>query len=173
MTEPIDYLSTPSTCGELFLAASGQGLCRIAWYTTEMAFSAEIAHARRAAVSRVDSGECSVLDEGCRQLAQYLAGRRTHFDLPLDLAGCGRFQRAVYDALLKVPYGEVVSYGELAALAGHPGAARAVGTAMRDNPLAIVIPCHRVILASGELGGFGGRPELKRQLLAIEGWGKP
>jgi methylated-DNA-[protein]-cysteine S-methyltransferase len=172
MTDPIVYLSAPTPWGELFLAASRQGLCRIAWYISEVAFSAEIADRRRCPVRRVEHGECEVLEESCRQLAEYLAGQRTQFDLPLDLGDRRPFQQAVYGALLKVPYGEVVSYGELATLAGYPGAARAAGSAMRENPLAIVIPCHRVVLGSGALGGFGGRPDLKRQLLAIEGWGK-
>jgi methylated-DNA-[protein]-cysteine S-methyltransferase len=172
MIDAVVYLSTPTAWGELFLATSGQGLCRSAWYISEISFSAEIADERRCPVRRVEHGESELLDESCRQLSEYVAGRRTQFDLPIDLGNRGPFQRAVYDALLKVPYGEVVSYGELAALAGYSGAARAVGSAMRDNPLAIVIPCHRVILGSGALGGFGGRPDLKRQLLAIEGWGK-
>ena len=114
----------------------------------------------------------SLLREAAFQLGEYFEGRQRDFAVLLDLSGLRLFQQRVLAALLQVPYGEVVSYGELAALAGYPGAARAVGSAMRDNPLAIVIPCHRVVPGSGALGGFGGRPDLKRRLLAIEGWGK-
>lgn len=109
-----------------------------------------------------------------RQLDEWFAGRRHAFDLVLDLEGVDGFRRTVLDTLAdEVPWGETVSYGELAALAGRPRAARAVGSAMRHNPIPFVIPCHRVIAAGNKIGGYGGgRPEaiaLKRELLAREG----
>jgi methylated-DNA-[protein]-cysteine S-methyltransferase len=107
------------------------------------------------------------------QLDEWFAGRRTAFDLPLDLDGVEGFRRAVLETLAeRVAWGETVSYGELAEMAGRPRAARAVGSAMRNNPLPFVIPCHRVIAAGGRIGGYGGgrnAVDLKRRLLANEG----
>jgi methylated-DNA-[protein]-cysteine S-methyltransferase len=101
------------------------------------------------------------------QLTEYFAGERTAFDLELRPAG-GRFQRRVWDALLEIPYGETTSYGELARGLGAPTAARAVGAANGANPLAIVVPCHRVIGASGALTGYAGGLDCKRALLDLE-----
>lgn len=103
------------------------------------------------------------------ELAAYFAGRRiAAFTAKPDFSGLGDFSRSVYTALLRIPYGRTVTYGELAALAGHPGAARAVGRAMSANPFAPVVPCHRVVGASGP-GGFSGGKGLKLRMLAIEG----
>lgn len=107
-------------------------------------------------------------EEVVRQLGEYFEGRRRAFSLPLALSGTP-FQKRVYEALREVPYGTTVSYGELAKKIGRPGAARAVGGANRQNPLPIVIPCHRVIGADGGLTGFGGGLAIKRRLLALEG----
>ena len=119
-------------------------------------------------VARVD--EDTVLSETRRQLGEYFAGERTSFDLPLRPHG-SPWQRIVWDELLTIPYGETTSYGELAARLGRPSAARAVGLANGSNPIAIVIPCHRVIGADGTLTGYGGGLERKRTLLDLEsGW---
>jgi methylated-DNA-[protein]-cysteine S-methyltransferase len=111
--------------------------------------------------------------EVARQLDEWFAGRRHAFDVPLDLSEVAGFRRTVLDTLVReVPWGEVVSYGELAALAGKPRAARAVGSAMRANPIPFVIPCHRVVAAGNKIGGYGGGRNsvaLKRELLAREG----
>jgi methylated-DNA-[protein]-cysteine S-methyltransferase len=108
-----------------------------------------------------------------QQLDDWFAGKRHVFDLTLDLAEIDGFRREVLETLAReVPWGEVVSYGELAALAGRPRAARAVGSAMRNNPIPFVIPCHRVIAAGNKIGGYGGGRNaiaLKRELLAREG----
>jgi len=108
-----------------------------------------------------------------RQLEQWFARKRHAFDLPLDLEPIDGFRRTVLETLAReVPWGEVVTYGELAALAGRPRAARAAGSAMRNNPLPFVIPCHRVVAAGNKIGGYGsGRNAvaLKRALLAREG----
>ncbi len=108
-----------------------------------------------------------------RQLDDWFAGRRHAFDLALDLSDVDGFRREVLETLVReVPWGEVVSYGELAALAGRPRAARAVGSAMRNNPIPFVIPCHRVVAAGHKIGGYGGGRNavaLKRELLAHEG----
>ncbi|HZN88571.1 MAG TPA: methylated-DNA--[protein]-cysteine S-methyltransferase [Thermoleophilaceae bacterium] len=102
-----------------------------------------------------------------RQLSEYFAGERTTFELPLS-AGGTPFQQRVWRALAEIPYGETVSYGELAAAIGAPGAARAVGLANGRNPIPIVVPCHRVVGSDGRLTGYGGGLERKRVLLALE-----
>lgn len=106
-------------------------------------------------------------EDAFAQLRAYFAGERTRFDLPLELAGTS-FQNAVWSALLDIPYGETVSYGELAKRIGRPTASRAVGAANGANPLPIVVPCHRVIGANGSLTGFGGGIETKQYLLQHE-----
>ena len=101
------------------------------------------------------------------QLSEYFAGQRRSFDLALAPEGTG-FQRAVWRALLDIPYGETLSYGELACRIGNPRASRAVGLANGANPLPIVVPCHRVIGADGSLTGFGGGLAIKQRLLRLE-----
>jgi methylated-DNA-[protein]-cysteine S-methyltransferase len=105
--------------------------------------------------------------EARRQLAEYLSGERTEFDLPLRMEGT-EFQQEVWRGLLAIPYGETVSYSELAQRIGRPGASRAVGLANGRNPISIVVPCHRVIGSSGALTGYGGGMERKRYLLDLE-----
>ena len=102
-----------------------------------------------------------------QQLSEYMAGQRTAFTLPLRVSGSA-FAQAVYSTLAQVPYGQVISYGQLATAAGYPKAARAVGRAMAHNPLLLVIPCHRVVSGNGSLGGYAAGAELKRLLLSIE-----
>jgi O-6-methylguanine DNA methyltransferase len=101
------------------------------------------------------------------QILEYLAGERTEFDLPLDLRGT-EFQRAVWAALRKIPFGEQRSYREIAVEIGRPRAVRAVGAANGSNPVSLVVPCHRVINSDGKLGGYAGGLELKARLLAME-----
>jgi methylated-DNA-[protein]-cysteine S-methyltransferase len=110
----------------------------------------------------------AVAEQAARELAGYAAGRRRTFTVPVDLDPLAPFQRTVARALQRVPFGETVTYGELARRAGRPGAARAVGQAMARNPVPLLVPCHRVVSARG-LGGFGGGLALKRRLLALEG----
>lgn len=114
------------------------------------------------------SGDSAVLNETGRQLRGYFSGKRKNFDLPLRARGT-EFQRAVWDALLAIPYGEARTYGEIAAAVGRPGAARAVGMACHDNPIAVVIPCHRVLGAGERLNGYGGGLDNKARLLDLEG----
>ncbi|MFD5412884.1 methylated-DNA--[protein]-cysteine S-methyltransferase [Streptomyces nojiriensis] len=105
--------------------------------------------------------------EVARQLTAYFAGELTAFDLPLRLEGTD-FQRSVWDQLVRIPYGETWSYGELAAKLGKPSASRAVGLANGKNPVGIIVPCHRVIGASGGMTGYGGGLDRKVRLLAFE-----
>jgi methylated-DNA-[protein]-cysteine S-methyltransferase len=105
--------------------------------------------------------------EAIRQLREYFAGARTDFDLPLAPEGT-EFQRSVWRRLQEIPYGETISYGELARRIGNPQASRAVGSANGSNPIPIVIPCHRVIGSNGKLTGFGGGLPVKEALLGLE-----
>ena len=108
-----------------------------------------------------------VLAEATTQLREYFAGTRTSFELPLQMHG-NAFEQRVWGALREIPYGETASYGEIAVQIGAPGAARAVGVANARNPIAIIVPCHRVIGANGKLVGFGGGLPMKRALLDLE-----
>src|SRR5262245_416049 len=101
------------------------------------------------------------------QLEEYFEGRRTAFDFPLDIEGTP-FQMAVWKELQKIPYGSTRSYGEIAKALGKPGAARAVGMANHDNPVAVVIPCHRVLGSNGSLTGYAGGLHVKQRLLSLE-----
>ncbi len=112
-------------------------------------------------------GTNRVLERAAQQLAEYFAGKRREFDLPLAPKGTG-FQERAWRALLAIPYGETRTYGEQARAIGRPAASRAVGAANGKNPIAIIIPCHRVIGANGTLTGYGGGLPLKRWLLEHE-----
>jgi methylated-DNA-[protein]-cysteine S-methyltransferase len=109
-----------------------------------------------------------VVADAARQLTAYFAGRLREFDVPLALEGTP-FQRQVWTALGRIKYGETWSYRELASHIGRPAAVRAVGAANGQNPIAIIVPCHRVIGSNGSLVGFGGGLDMKQQLLALEG----
>ena len=122
------------------------------------------------APSIIDPAEHRVLGAARRQLDEYLSGRRRAFDLPLDPQG-NAFQRRVWGALQTIPFGSTLSYGDLAAALGEPGAAQAVGSANARNPISIVIPCHRVIGVDGWLTGYAGGLQRKRFLLDLEGAG--
>ncbi len=103
-------------------------------------------------------------------LAAYFDGRQTAFDLPLDLSVGTAFQQQVWRATLRVPYGQPSTYGQIAAAIGNPRASRAVGTALGHNPIAIFVPCHRILGANGRIGGYTGGLRYKRALLALEGF---
>jgi len=102
------------------------------------------------------------------QLDEYFEGARRHFDVALDWRLVQGFTRAALEATLDIPYGEMASYGEVAIMAGAPGAARAVGTACAKSPFSIVVPVHRVVRADGSIGEYGGHPEVKEYLLSLE-----
>jgi methylated-DNA-[protein]-cysteine S-methyltransferase len=105
-----------------------------------------------------------LIGEACRQLDEYFAGIRRTFTLPLSLRGTD-FQRHVWDALQRIPYGQTISYAQLAKTIGQPKACRAVGAANGRNPVAIVVPCHRVVASNGSLGGYAYGLKIKQQLL--------
>lgn len=120
---------------------------------------------------KLENGEETLFLRECfKEIKEYLAGERREFDIPLRPKGT-EFQKKVWDALLKIPYGEVRSYGETAKIAGCEKACRAVGGACNKNKIAIIIPCHRVIGKDGSLTGFGGGLWIKEKLLYLEGRG--
>jgi methylated-DNA-[protein]-cysteine S-methyltransferase len=158
-----DLVDTP--IGTLLIAATERGLCRIAYDAEPERELDRLADAFGVRVLR----SARPIDPARRQLHEYFEGNRQRFDLAVDLALQADFNRRVLRELARVPYGEVVTYGELAARAARPRAARAVGTVMNRNPLPIVLPCHRVIGANGKLVGYGGGLDRKEALLRLEG----
>lgn len=110
-----------------------------------------------------------VLQAASEQLQAYFAGTLKQFDLPFDLRGGTDFQQAVWQALLRIPYGETTSYGQLSTRIGKPRAVRAVGTAIGHNPISVIVPCHRVLGADGSLTGYAGGLDRKLALLTLEG----
>lgn len=155
----------PSRGVILFVAADDQAVRSISLNNTERRFVAELRRQSAGGVKRDDRHPLIRL--AARQLTEYFRGKRREFDFPLELRGT-RFQERVWEALLAIPYGETRSYGQIARAVGVPGGARAVGGANHANQVAIVVPCHRVINADGSLGGYGGKPEVKRMLLDLE-----
>ena len=158
-----DLVETP--IGSLLVAATPRGVCRISYDADPDEQAERLARTYGVRVLRSPR----VVDEARRELDEYFAGRRDHFDLALDLTGAPEFTRDVLGQLARVPYGEVTTYGRLAATVGRPRAARAVGTVMNKNPIPIVLPCHRVVGSTGSLVGYGGGLERKQALLQLEG----
>jgi len=150
-----------SPVGKLILVASDSGLAAILWENDDPD------RVRLGSIME-DPGH-PVLISAERQLAEYFAGERKRFDLPLDFNGT-EFQKQVWSALLTIPFGETRSYAEIARMIGRPAACRAVGAANGKNPISIVAPCHRVIGANGTLTGFAGGLKAKEYLLQLEGF---
>jgi methylated-DNA-[protein]-cysteine S-methyltransferase len=159
----VAYDVAASPVGDLLVAVTDRGLCRIAYRPDEAVD--ELASEFGARVLRIPARTHQVL----RELDEYFEGRRREFDLDTDLSPVPAFQREVLRELVRVPFGQVTTYGALAAKVGRPRAARAIGGAMNRNPIPIVLPCHRVIGANGSLVGYGGGLERKEQLLRLEG----
>ncbi|EQB02677.1 hypothetical protein L288_16010 [Sphingobium quisquiliarum P25] len=148
-----------SPVGQLTMVASEQGLTALLW---------EDDAPNRVRWERgVEDSGLPLFTEASRQLSQYFDGHRTSFDLPLDFRGTD-FQKAVWSALLQIPFGETRTYAQIAHAIGRPSACRAVGAANGRNPLSIIAPCHRVIGSGGALTGFAGGLDVKRQLLDHE-----
>ena len=157
----IDSLSTP--IGRLFFLAGEEGLVALGFDEALLA----VQDAGAAAGSRA----AGHLKQAAEQLAEYFAGRLQRFDLPLDFSALSPFQKLVYGELVKIPYGETRTYAELAARIGRPRAYRAVGRANATNPFTVVVPCHRLVGAGGDLRGYGGGLHRKEWLLAHESAG--
>jgi methylated-DNA-[protein]-cysteine S-methyltransferase len=161
----VAYRTVETPVGELLLAATPQGLVRIAYAsegldTVLQSLAAKISPRILRAPQR--------LDDAASQLDDYFVGHRRSFQLPLDLRLSRGFRRSVLDHLRGIAYGTTESYGSVAAATGHATAVRAVGSACATNPLPVVVPCHRVLRSDGSLGGYLGGLAAKRTLLDLE-----
>jgi methylated-DNA-[protein]-cysteine S-methyltransferase len=161
----VGYDVVDSPVGDLFVAVSDRGLCTISYDSEPERQLEQLARGFGTRVLRAPRA----VDEARRELDEYFEGKRRAFDLDVDLRLTRDFGRAVLKELAAVPFGEVTTYGTLAARAGKPRAARAVGTIMNRNPIPIVLPCHRVVGANGALVGYAGGLERKELLLKLEG----
>jgi methylated-DNA-[protein]-cysteine S-methyltransferase len=151
--------------GRLLIAVTDRGVCEIHYDADPGAEAERLARLFGPRVLRSPQPT----NEVRRQLDEYFAGKRREFDLEVDLRPAREFGRSVLEQLARVPYGELTTYGTLAARAGRPRAARAVGTVMNRNPIPIVLPCHRVVGSTGSLVGYAGGLDRKRTLLELEG----
>ena len=158
------YATANLELGRFVLAATETGLCAL-----RLPGPGEGVFLRRLVESLAAEPESAPhrMAHAIVQLEEYLAGTRREFELDVDPIASD-FQRRVWQAVSAIPFGETRTYGDIAAALGSPGAARAVGLACGRNPVAIVVPCHRVVAAGGRLGGYGGGLEWKRRLLALE-----
>jgi len=154
------YASERFPLGEIQVACSENGL-------REVSVRQPSRGAGGSSPSSPSSLEAVFARRALQEIAEFLSGRRREFTVPLDLQGT-RFQLQVWKALLRIPFGETRSYGEIARSVGRPKAARAVGMANHSNPVAIVVPCHRVVASDGSLGGYAGGLEMKSRLLRLE-----
>lgn len=156
----LHYASERFPIGEIGVACSEKGLREVSIRKPSQGGNGN-------ARSSPSSLEAVFAQRALQEIAEFLSGRRREFTVPLDLQGT-RFQLQVWNALLRIPYGETRSYGEVARAVGRPKAARAVGMANHANPAAIVVPCHRVVASDGSLGGYAGGLEMKSCLLRLE-----
>jgi len=160
----VAYDGLDSPVGHLIVASTAAGVCLISWREQDAVLD-ELARSFGARVLRSPTPVAPAL----RQLDEYFAGQRREFELTVDLSPLPGFQRHVLAELSGVPYGELLTYGALAARAGKPRAARAVGGALNRNPVPIVVPCHRIVGSDGSLVGYAGGLDRKRLLLELEG----
>ena len=154
------YATIDSPIGRLELVSNGEALTRLSIDGSDY----PLQHGGR------PGSPDKVIEQATGELDEYFAGKRTEFEAPIALVGT-EFQQAIWLALLGVPFGQTATYGELAAAAGYPKAARAVGGAVGANPVAIIVPCHRILASDGKLTGYsnGNGVETKKQLLDLEG----
>jgi O-6-methylguanine DNA methyltransferase len=164
-TTTVYHASLQTPIGRLHLFSTSHGLVKLA-LPNEPQSEAE-AYVRRRLGSTTIAEDASAHETALAELTAYFAGACRSFTVPLDPRGTP-FQRLVWDAVAAVPYGETRTYGEIAHVIGRPAAVRAVGAANGANPLPLIIPCHRLIGANGDLTGYGGGIEIKRRLLALE-----
>jgi O-6-methylguanine DNA methyltransferase len=187
--DKVVHIFFSSRIGWILLAATSRGICLLDFCGAEQPTEVEVRarlNSARVAVNSADLGndqpadpnpslsEPSALLHAAREaLVRYLDDGTLIPDFPLDLARGTDFQRKVWDALCHIPFGQTRSYQEVSQSIGHPGASRAVGAACGRNPVAILVPCHRVLTSSGKLGGYSGGLQIKRSLLALEGVNPP
>jgi O-6-methylguanine DNA methyltransferase len=165
-TDKILCCDLPSPLGEMIAGASETGICFLEWHDRGGVDRIR-ARVEKRYHCTIEAGAHSYLAQLRDELAEYFAGRRSQFTVSLDIAGT-EFERAVWQQLLRIPYGETRSYGQIAVDLGRVGAQRAVGRANGANYISIVIPCHRVIEANGKLRGYGGGLWRKEWLLKLE-----
>ncbi len=169
--ETLHFTRLTSPVGPLFLAASGKGLVALEFdrrLPDQQTIRPNPRDLREEGKGLRFEKSANALQPYANELAEYFARERRQFSFPLDLRGT-EFQLACWHALLAIPYGETRSYADIAHAIGKPSAFRAVGMANNRNPVAIVVPCHRVIASNGTLCGYGGGLEVKRKLLELEG----
>ena len=160
----ITYTTSESPLGRLLVARTERGICSVSLADSDAELKGRLRREfPKADVRRDRNG----LSQAVRALLRHLEGRQPRLDLPLDVRGTA-FQCRVWEELLRIPYGKTRTYGQVARAVGKPGAARAVGTACGSNPVPLIVPCHRVIRESGELGGYGLGLPRKRALLDLE-----
>ena len=152
-----NHLVVASPVGKLRLVASEKGLVAI-----------DVRNNDKQVVTTKDASAQAILLQTKKQLEQYFAGKRTSFDVTLDLVGTD-FQVRAWRALCRIPFGKTISYGQQASNIKKPKAFRAVGSANGKNPIPIIVPCHRVVASDGSLGGYSLGLKMKKQLLALEG----
>jgi AraC family transcriptional regulator of adaptative response/methylated-DNA-[protein]-cysteine methyltransferase len=164
----ISYTTASSPLGRLLVARTERGICAVSLAESDTQLEKHLRHEfPKAEVRRDRNG----LSDAVRSLLRYIEGQPPRFDLPLDVRGTA-FQCRVWEELLRIPYGQTRTYGEVARAVGQPGAARAVGTACGSNRIPLLIPCHRVVRGSGQLGGYGLGLPRKRALLEMEKRGR-
>ncbi|TDF97246.1 methylated-DNA--[protein]-cysteine S-methyltransferase [Paenibacillus piri] len=166
----VSCMEIDSPIGPLVLGAADGKLCRVEFGT----WAAAAPKLQKWSERWLQTGlwrpeETGALAEAADQLRHYFAGRRTGFELPLDMRGTA-FQQKVWQALCRIPYGAVCSYKDIGEAIGSAKAVRAVGGANNRNPIPVIVPCHRVIGAGGALVGYGGGLDVKTRLLRLEGW---
>ena len=151
-SEQIISCTFDSPIGRMYLGATDEGLCHLKW----------------SPVANSIEGMTPILEATCLQLSEYFSGERKQFDIPLVLLHGTVFQKSCWLALAKIPYGTTISYGQEAEWIGNTKAVRAVGQANHRNPIAIILPCHRVIGSNGSMVGYGGGLDKKHYLLELE-----
>lgn len=156
-----------SPMGDMVLAATRLGLAG-AWFTDQR-HRPDALDFKNVPHAWPQQNSNPVLVKAAKQLAEFFAGKRKVFDLPLDISGGTEFQQSVWRALLKIAYGKTSSYGDIGRQIGNPSAVRAVGAAVGRNPLGLIIPCHRVLGSDGSLTGYAGGLHRKTALLGLEG----
>ena len=161
----VAYRTVDTPVGTLLLAATGQGLVRVAY--ASQGHDAALAQLAALVSPRILNAP-GCLDEVARQLEEYFAHQRRVFDVPLDMRLAKGFRRSVLAHLQQIPYGVTESYSQVATAVGSPRAVRAAGTACAINPVPIVVPCHRVVRSDGSPGGYAGGPDAKQALLMLE-----
>ncbi|MGQ0793396.1 MAG: methylated-DNA--[protein]-cysteine S-methyltransferase [Deltaproteobacteria bacterium] len=157
--DSLNYSKFSSSIGEIFILAKGRAISVVAFSRGDLS---------KFAPDAADISDGGYAASAARKIQSYLGGELSDFDIELDLSGATPFQSSVWKELIKIPYGATRTYSDIARAIGSPKAQRAVGRAVGANPIAIIVPCHRVVAAGG-LGGYSGGMEIKKRLLRIEG----